>query len=173
MRREEICGLRWDGVDLDGRTLTISTVRVVVDGKVVAKDAPKSERSARTLPLDDTLMAALRELHKRQMQEKLAAGETYTASGYVVCDELGTVPSPEWVSDEFERVAKRVGVPRITLHGCRHSACSLMEKDGVPISIVARWTGHASAEFTYRTYVHASDDDLAAGRDALSRVYGG
>jgi integrase len=44
---------------------------------------------------------------------------------------------------------------------------------GVPISIVSRWAGHASPEFTYRVYVHAHDDDLAVGRDALSRVYGG
>jgi integrase len=70
-------------------------------------------------------------------------------------------------------VAKRADVPRITLHGCRHSACSLMEKDGVPISVVSRWAGHATPEFTYRVYVHASDDDLAAGRDDLSRVCGG
>jgi integrase len=55
----------------------------------------------------------------------------------------------------------------------RHSACTLMEQAGVPISIVSAWAGHASAEFTYRTYVHASGEDLAAGRDALSRVHGG
>jgi integrase len=94
MRREEICGLRWDGVDLGGRTLTISTVRVVVAGKVVTKNAPKSERSARTLPLDNALTAARRELRTRQAAEKLAAGETYAPSGYVVCDELGNAPSP-------------------------------------------------------------------------------
>ena len=48
-----------------------------------------------------------------------------------------------------------------------------MEKNGVPISIVSRWAGHASAEFTYRTYTHARQDDLSAGRDALSHLYGG
>jgi integrase len=48
-----------------------------------------------------------------------------------------------------------------------------MEQAGVPISVVSRWAGHATPEFTYRVYVHATDDDLAAGRDALSRVYAG
>jgi hypothetical protein len=52
-------GLRRRDVDLDGRTLTISMVRVVVDGRVVTKNAPKSERWARMLPLDATLTAAL------------------------------------------------------------------------------------------------------------------
>ena len=64
-------------------------------------------------------------------------------------------------------------MPRLTLHGCRHTGLSLMEKDGVPISIISMWAGHASAEFTYRVYVHARQDDLGAGRDALSRLYGG
>ena len=57
--------------------MTVNIVRVVVDGKVVVKEAPKSERSARTLPLDDALVAALTALHKRQAAEKLAAGPAY------------------------------------------------------------------------------------------------
>jgi Phage integrase family len=104
---------------------------------------------------------------------KLAAGATYQGSGFVVADELGAAPSPEWLSDEFERAVKCAGVKRVTLHACRHSACTLMEQAGVPISVVSQWAGHATPEFTYRVYVHASDDDLAAGRDALSRVYAG
>ena len=160
MRREEICGLRWRDVALEGRTLTISMVRVVVDGKVVTKDAPKSERSARTLPLDAALTAALTTLRKLQAAEKLAAGATYEASGFVIADELGAAPSPEWLSDEFDRAVKRAGVKRVTLHACRHSACTLMEQAGVPISVVSRWAGHATPEFTYRVYVHATDDDL-------------
>jgi len=73
----------------------------MVDGRVVTKDAPKSERSARTLPLDDALAAALTALRKRQAAERLAAGEAYSASGYVVADELGEPVSPEWLSDEL------------------------------------------------------------------------
>jgi hypothetical protein len=46
----------------------------MVDGKVVLKDAPTSERGARTLPLLPSMTAALTALHKRQAAEKLAAG---------------------------------------------------------------------------------------------------
>jgi integrase len=171
-RREEICGARWDeDIDLTARTWTVNIVRVVVDGRVVVKDAPKSERSARTLPLDDALHAALTALHKRQAAEKLAAGEAYRASGYVVSDELGEAVSPEWLSDEFGRVRERAGVRRITLHEARHTANSLMEHAGVPDSIRAAWCGHTVA-VNRSTYTHALPEDLAAARDALSRLYG-
>ena len=171
-RREEISGARWEeDIDLDARTWTVNVVRVVVDGKVIVKEAPKSEKSARPLPLDDDLTAALTALHRRQLEEKLAAGPAYQDSGYVAADELGGAINPEWLSDEFGRLVKRAGVRRITLHGARHTACSLMEKAGVPISIVSLWAGHASPEFTYRVYAHAGDDDLSAARDALSPIY--
>ena len=170
-RREEVCGARWRDIDLAARTWTISVVRVVVDGKVIVKDAPRSERSARTLSLDDDLAAALTALRKRQAAEALAAGPAYSASGHVVADELGNAVGPEWFSDEFGREAARAGVRRITLHSARHIACTLMEKAGVSISIVSHWAGHASPEFTYRVYVHASDDDLGSGRDALGQIY--
>jgi integrase len=170
-RREEVCGARWEeDIDLEARTWTVNVVRVVVDGKVIVKEAPKSERSARTLPLDDSLVAALTALHKRQAGEKLAAGEKYCASGYVVCDELGEAVNPEWVSDEFGRVAKRAGVRCITLHETRHTAASLMEKAGVPESIRAAWCGH-TVQVHKTTYVHARPEDLAAARDVLSRLY--
>jgi integrase len=81
---------RWEeDIDLEARTWTVNIVRVVVDGKALVKEAPKSERSARTLPLDAEMVAALTALHKRQAAEKLAAGEVYRPSGYVVCDERG------------------------------------------------------------------------------------
>jgi hypothetical protein len=41
------------------------------------------------LPLDDDLVAALSALRKRQVAEKLAAGEAHIDSGYVITDELG------------------------------------------------------------------------------------
>jgi integrase len=115
---------------------------------------PEVGASARTLPLPDDLAAALTALHKRQTAERLAAGETYRASGYVVCDELGEAVNPEWLSDESGRVRDQAGVRRITLHETRHTAASLMEKAGVPDSIRAAWCGYTVA-VSKATYTHA------------------
>jgi integrase len=170
LRRGEVTALRWDGYDRKAKTLTVTRSRVLVAGKIIDK-APKSENSARALPLDDDVVAALDELRKRQMAEGIAAAPAYRASGYIVTDELGAPVHPEWYSDEFHRIARRAGVRRIRLHDNRHTTLSLMEKAGVPVSIIAAWAGHYSAAFTMATYVHASPDDLAAGRDALARIY--
>jgi integrase len=123
------------------------------------------------LPLDEALVTALKALKARQASERLAAGPAYERTGYVAADEFGRPVHPEWYTDEFHRISDRAGVRRIRLHESRHTALSLMEKAGVPVSILAAWAGHYSGAFTMSQYIHANPDDLAAGRDALSAIY--
>jgi len=170
LRRGEVLGLRWRDVDLVTKTLSVTQARVLA-GYEVRVEPPKSASGARSLPLDDALVSALRALRARQSAERLAAGPAYERAGYVAADELGRPVHPEWYTDEFHRVAARAGLRRIRLHESRHTACSLMEKAGVAPSIIAAWAGHYSAAFTMATYVHANPGDLAAGRDALAAVY--
>ena len=196
LRRGEVLGLRWEedvdfgsfaiackkhqdrwcvgcyglGAEYRPATIQVQQARVLVDG-VIQIVPPKSRNGFRTLPLDVAVASALHELMVAQSAEKLAAGSTYVDDGHVVVDELGSPVHPEWYSDEFGRLSKRAGVKRIVLHDGRHTTLSLMEKAGVPISIVSRWAGHYDKAFTYSTYVHASDDDLQTGTDALDKLY--
>jgi integrase len=168
LRRGEICGLRWDDVDLDAGLLTIARTRVVV-GQVVTK-GPKSKASARTLPLDEAAVGELRALKARQAAERLEAGPAYTASGYVACDELGAAVSPEWFTDEFRRVADRAGLPRIRLHDSRRTINSLMARAGVPPHIRAAWCGHTAA-VNEESYTFAQAQDLALALGAVSKIH--
>ena len=79
--------------------------------------------------------------------------------------------SPVPSTDEFGRLLKRAKLRKIRLHDSRHTALSLMEKAGVPISIVSKWAGHYDAAFTMKTYVHASDEDLKQGTKTLARIH--
>jgi integrase len=171
-RRGEVCGLRWEDVDLEAGTVTLGALtRVLVSGRVVEK-AGKSANAVRTLPLDDSLVAALRALRKQQAAERLAAGPAYSASGYVAVDELGYPVHPEGYSDHFARLCREAGVPVIRLHDARHTANSLMASAGVPPHIRAAWCGHTVAVNT-STYTHARAEDLVMARDALSAAYSG
>jgi integrase len=127
-------------------------------------------------------VAALTELRKRQARESEDAGTAYgagladldwyiEADKYVVVDRLGIPLHPESYSDEFTRVLKLAGLPKIRLHDSRHTTLSLLEKAGVPISIISKWAGHYDSSFTMKTYVHATDDDLKQGRQALAKIH--
>ncbi len=171
MRRGEILGLRWSDVELSGTpSITIRRARVLVDYVVVEK-SPKSVRSARKLPLDAATARALQALRDRQVLEEMEAGTAYSDSGYVVVNEIGAPLHPEQMSDLFAKVAKLAGVPVIRLHDGRHTGLSLMEKAGVPISVISAWAGHFDVGFTYSNYVHAGAADLSTAADALGSLY--
>ena len=98
----------------------------------VLEGEPKTERSKRTLPLDDGLVAALRSLKTRQARERLGAGPAYSGGcggcggAHVVVDELGRPYRPEWYSDRFGRIARAAGLPAIRLHDARHTPGTLI-----------------------------------------------
>lgn len=169
LRRAEVCGLRWEDVDLKARTLTIAVTRPMVSGKVIVK-APKSRRGIRTLPIDEALAAALQALHDRQVTEAMEAGKAYEPSGYVVTDELGRPMSPDFYSDEFHRVRERAGVERITLRNIRATANTLMADAGIPDHIRAGWCGHTEA-VNRDSYTAVRPESLKTALDVLSAVH--
>ena len=170
LRRGEVLGLRWADIDLKAKTLTVTQTRVLINYQVHV-ERPKSRNGFRTLPLDEELVSGLNRLRKLQQAEAEGAGEAYDGSGYVVTDELGAPVHPEWYSDEFGRLLKSAKLRRITLHDSRHTTLSLMEKAGVPISVISKWAGHHDSAFTQKTYVHAGDEDLAQGAEKLAKIY--
>lgn len=175
MRRGEVMGLRWCDVDLVAKTLTIAKTRTPMDGTVIEED-PKSERSARTLPLDDDLVSAFTVLQLRQREEAEKAGPAYgkcpdCAELHVVVDELGDPIHPETFSDQFEVRVRKAGLPRIRLHDCRHTCGTLMHLRGVPTAVISAWLGHASASFTMATYVHSQDEAMKAAGATLTGAF--
>ena len=82
LRRSEVLGLRWTDVDLDAGKITVAQGRVVVGGGTVT-GAPKSTRSARTLPMPPDVLAALRAFKTRQAEEHLALGGRWPDTGLV------------------------------------------------------------------------------------------
>jgi integrase len=88
-----VAGLRWRDIDLDARTLQISSTRLRF-GKNLVQETPKSRAGRRTLPIPDHLVASLRTTRAIQAADRLALGAAYEASGYVIVDEAGTALSP-------------------------------------------------------------------------------
>jgi integrase len=181
LRRGEAAGLAWDGevdvpaggtqkaIDLDGQTVTVGPTRVLVGGKVIAKDTPKSDYGWRTLPLDDKLTSQLRALRDLQQIEAMDAGAAYKGGWHVASDELGRPVSPEWLTDEFHRLAGRAGLPRIRLHDTRATANTLMEKAGVSDNFRAAWLGHTVA--VNRGAYLRKPGDLTPVSDTLGPIF--
>lgn len=58
------------------------------------------------------------------------------------------------VTHALPRVLVAAGLPRVTPHGLRHAAATLMVADGVHMRVVAAQLGHSNPALTARVYAH-------------------
>ena len=71
------------------------------------------------------------------------------------------------MSRTFDRLVASAGLPRLTLHGLRHSWATLALEAGVPLRVASEVLGHASTTITADTYSHVT---AATMDDATDRV---
>lgn len=176
LRPAEVCGLRWDeDIDLDAQTLTVANTRTIVwddDGGRVVEKPPKTDAGNRTLPLPAPAAAALKTLKARQARERLAAGEAYEPSGYVLVDELGQPCRTDWLRRQTYKLMAAAKVRKVRPYDARHACLTYLATNGVPDVIVSAWAGHADLTTAKRVYIHPSAKDLEQGRDALNALLG-
>jgi integrase len=174
MRRSELAGAERDLLDLEGETLTIAPTRVVVAGKPIDEDG-KSESGRRKISLDPRTVAILREHLAMLDSERAEWGSSYPTHGKLFCYENGRQIHPDTITRRFNRLVDRAGLPRITLHGVRHSYATLSVDAGINPKVVSERIGHSSVSFTMQTYVQRSPDldrDSAAASTIADLILG-
>jgi integrase len=167
LRRGEVLGLRWGRVDLDAGRVSIAETLVTVDYEVQAS-TPKTARSRRTVALDAGTVQVLHTQRARQLAQRLELGLGRPgADDYVFSQPDGSPIHPNGFSDRFDRLVSASGLPRLTVHGLRHTWASLALQAGIPAKVVADRLGHSSISVTLDTYSH-----LLPGlqEDAANRV---
>lgn len=173
LRPAEVCGQRWTDIDLENGILSIATTRTMVsNNKVIEKDT-KTSSGERSLPLPRAPWDTLRAFRNRQAAEKLAAGEGYTDSGYVVVNEIGEPLNTRHLREHAYRLMAELGLRRVRLYDARHAVLKALALSGVPDVILAAWAGHTNAAFTKRKYVSIEAEDMRGAAEALDVFHGG
>jgi len=173
LRPAEVCGQRWADIDLQLGTLEVVNTRTMVGNvKVLEKDT-KTSSGERALPLPQWPWEALKKFKAQQAREKLAAGEAYTDTGYVVVNELGMPLNTRQLREHAYRQMRRLGLRQVRLYDARHSCLTYLAVNGVPDVVLAAWAGHTNASFTKRKYVHVAAEDMRAAAAAWDAFHGG
>ncbi len=172
-RRGECLGLRWSDLDLDGSTAIVSRQATSIDHEIVVKELPKTKRG-HMVALDSNTVTMLRRWRAQQNEEKLLVGPGYVDEGYVFGKPDGTVYDPDRFSREFLRKQQQfnrshadAALPRLTLHGLRHTWATLALHEGIDIKVVSDRLNHSSTFVTREIYTHVTPPMQS---DAAERV---
>lgn len=166
-RRSELLGLRWQDIDYQNKTLSISAPVIKVGNKTVISKTTKNKSSTRTIYISDNGIKILK-------QQRLAVVEsTLKKIGYIDNDLVfpnpdGTPRNPERVSRAAKNYGNISGMPEgFSFHSLRHTHATLLLKAGVHFKTVQARLGHSTFQQTMDTYSHVTPDlDKAAAEKA-------
>ncbi len=169
LRKGEALGLRWQDIDFEAGTITISGALQRIYGKLVRTET-KNNSSRRMLHVPNAAMMALRDHRVRQRRERLLAGERWQDTGLVFTTQLGTPLDPSNLARQFSRVLEAAGIAHIRFHDLRHSCATLLLAQGVPARVVQDILGHSAIRVTMDVYSHVMPsmrDEAARAMDSV------
>jgi integrase len=174
MRRGEVFGLRWRGVDLSTRRASVTQTVTTVNDKLVLGPT-KTNRSRRTISLDPTTVEVLQAHRVVQDQERAIAGEAWDPSyDLVICDGTGRPEHPDRFSRQFQRYVRATDLPPLRgPHNLRHTWATLALRAGVHPKVVSDRLGHATIAVTIDTYSHVAPSlDAEAADTVAADIFG-
>ena len=155
MRQEELLGLKWDAVDLDGGFLEVRRTLFWMAGRGPVWGEPKSDTSRRRVSLAPVAVAALRSHEERQAKER-AAMKRWEEKGLVFCNTLGgPIEAANLLYRNFRPLLVKAKLPRMRFHDLRHSTASLLLSLNESPKVVQELLGHSSIRLTLDVYSHA------------------
>ena len=171
MRRGEALGAYWADLGLDAARWQVRHTLVAVGHKLL-DSTPKTDHGRRSVALDPGTVRVLRSWRQSQLEERLAWGPAWTDTGRVFTRENGTDLHPERVSERFDRLVKASDLPRLSLHGLRHTHATLALQASVHPKVVQERLGHSSVAFTLDRYSHAIPAMQEEAAAAIARLIG-
>jgi integrase len=103
----------------------------------------------------------------------MMAGPGWTDTGLVFTMTDGEDWNPDTISQAFDRQVAASGLPRITLHGLRHSHCTHLLSSGHDPRLVSTRMGQASVAFTLDRYGHVVPGHQAAAAAVVANLFDG
>lgn len=154
LRRSELCGLKWEHVDLMRGRLSVVRTLQRITGYGLVEGQPKTQKSRRSIALSPEAIDILHAIRNQQMAQQLEAGPVWQSTGYVFTQIDGSPLAPDMISKDFCAFVRKAGLPHLTFHGLRHAHATLLLTDGVHLKIVSERLGHSNIAITADTYSH-------------------
>ena len=161
LRIGELLALRWEDIDFRHNLLYVN--RTGHDGRdgdgnyVLICNSPKTASSKRCIPLSRKMAKLLRGVRER------SGGE------YVISNKSKPVLVRSY-QRSFERLLKRLNIPRRGFHALRHTFATRAVECGMDIKMLSDILGHKSPAVTLNRYVHSFMDGKRKMMNRLGEV---
>lgn len=170
LRAAEVCGLTWDNIDFNEKTLTVDKILLTKEGGESELQSPKTKSSYRTIAIGDTLVSILKRHKTCQKENKLKYGEFYCKnenidyknydnakkSGFICKAENGEVVTTNALKHLSHVINKQLKIS-FNFHSLRHTHATMLIEAGANMKGVQKRLGHSRLSTTMDTYSHVTE----------------
>ena len=175
MRIGEVLGLRWSpDIDLEQGTARIQHTLLAKDYGQGRLGEPKTDRSARTIHLDEVALDALGRQRALVDQWRALACDRWQELDLVFPTTCGTYADNSKIVKSFQQLLEKLELPRQRLHDLRHYFATSQLANGAALHDVKHLLGHSTITLTSDTYGHWTEQmsKAAAQRSNRNRTKG-
>ena len=165
-RKGEVCGLDWDDIDLENKTVFIQRQYEAVSKKGLILKAPKTKSSIRKVELPDALIETIKEYRLWYENKRIEVGDKWQGENNVLVAQNGKRLHPTTVRNWLDEALLLAGLPHCSVHSLRHTNISILIAAGVSPVAVASRVGHSKTSTTMDIYADflGSSDREASGK---------
>ena len=165
MRKGEALALNWSDIDFEKKLVHITKGVVLDENEIPMISTTKTKKSVRTVSLDDESLATLRRWKLEQAKELMSIGiNSLNKHQLLFTYDANKLYRPSYSNCWLEQIIKKYKLKKITMHGFRHSHCSLLFEMGTSIQVVQERLGHTNIKTTLDIYTHVTEkqrDEIA------------
>lgn len=169
MRRGELLALEWSDVDYKNKLIHITKNLVTSAGVKDVIHPPKTKAGKRDVKVDSNTLAILR--HWQAIQAKLTLANGLQSTGIVFTnDDLKGYQNVNKLRLWLIRIDEQAGLPRIKVHGFRHTYATLAIQAGMNIKQLQYQLGHDDVQTTLSVYSGLTESDKAKTADVFTSL---
>ena len=170
-RKGELLAVRWGDLDLDASMLRVERTAQYLPGQGITFKRPKTPKSRRQVALSPEAVSAIRQLRRRQVEDRLKLSGAYRDDlDLVFCTPIGLPLDFSNLRKSWLKIVAAAGLPRLRFHDLRHACATLMLRRGINAHVVAQRLGHSNVSTTLNVYGHVLPDMQAAAAGVLDEL---
>lgn len=158
LRKGELHALRWKDIDFARHNLSVKQTLATTEGWKLIFQTPKTRKSIRELSLDNDTLKLLKRWKLKQKEIFFKLGIQHIGENQLLfTSEENKVLYLDFLNHRLTKLLVENDLEHMTVHGFRHTHCSLLLESGVPIKEVQERMGHTDIKTTMNVYAHVTE----------------
>ncbi len=147
LRLGEICGLQWQDINLENKTLiihrTLQKIYIKEKNRCYSKiiiDTPKTKTSNRTIPLYYDFINLIKSFYEDKSYYFITNNKNYL--------------EPHRYRHYYQKLLHSLNLPKLTFHSLRHTFATQAIELGIDYKTISEILGHSNISTTLNLYIH-------------------